>query len=125
MIDLVKHDSRSLDKINTREAGSRVLTNEQSIGALTSPDSCVPTLLNNYTTLIICEVALQKCLRDGGREKRKSKSPKCNFTTPDGGIGTVDGAARRCDALTMHGPSHASSRRLVRRTPFDSVYAVL
>ena len=59
MIDLVKHDSRSLDKINTREAGSRVLTNEQSIGALTSPDSCVPTLLNNYTTLIICEVALQ------------------------------------------------------------------
>ena len=93
MIDLVKHDSRSLDKINTREAGSRVLTNEQSIGALTSPDSCVPTLLNNYTTLIICEVALQKCLRDGGREKRKSKSPKCNFTTADGGIGTVDGAA--------------------------------
>ena len=93
MIDLVKHDSRSLDKINTREAGSRVLTNEQSIGALTSPDSCVPTLLNNYTTLIICEVALQKRLRDGGREKRKSKSPKCNFTTADGGIGTVDGAA--------------------------------
>ena len=69
MTDLVKHDSRSLDKINTREAGSRVLTNEQSIGALTSPDSCVPTLLNNYTTLIICEVALQKCLRDGGRGK--------------------------------------------------------
>ena len=25
--------------------------------------------------------------------KRKSKSPKCNFTTDDGGIGTVDGAA--------------------------------
>ena len=93
MIDLLKHESRSLDKINTREAGSRVLTNEQSIGALTSPDSCVPTLLNNYTTLIICEVALQKRLRDGGREKRKSKSPKCNFTTADGGIGTVDGAA--------------------------------
>jgi hypothetical protein len=35
-----------LDKINTREAGSRVLTNDISIGALTSPDSCVPTLLN-------------------------------------------------------------------------------
>ena len=25
--------------------------------------------------------------------KIKSKSPKCNFTTDDGGIGTVDGAA--------------------------------
>ena len=71
MTDLVKHDSRSLDKINTREAGSRVLTNDISIGALTSPDSCVPTLLNNYTTFIhvICEVAVQKCLRDGGRGK--------------------------------------------------------
>ena len=101
------------------------MTNDQSIGALTSPDSCVPTLLNNYTTLIICEVALQKRLRDGGREKRKSKSPKCNFTTADGGIGTVDGAARRSDALTMHGLSHASSRRLVRRAPLDSVDAVL
>ena len=81
-----------MDKINTHEAGSRVLTNDISIGALTSPDSCVPTLLNNYTTLIICEVALQKCLRDGGREKRKPQSPKCNFPTNDGGIGTVDGA---------------------------------
>ena len=78
MIDLVKHDSRSLDKINTREAGSRVLTNEQSIGALTSPDSCVPTLLNNYTTLIICEVALQKRLRDGGREKREHGDVECS-----------------------------------------------
>ena len=79
MIDLVKHDSRSLDKINTREAGSRVLTNDQSIGALTSPDSCVPTLLNNYTTLTDCEIEIQKCLRDGGREKesrsRRSATP--------------------------------------------------
>eukprot|EP01047_Picozoa_sp_COSAG01_P117185 COSAG01_NODE_45859_length_405_cov_2.261438_1_plen_34_part_10 len=33
---VVKHDSRSLDKINTREAGLRVLTNDISIGALTS-----------------------------------------------------------------------------------------
>eukprot|EP01047_Picozoa_sp_COSAG01_P149970 COSAG01_NODE_84038_length_100_cov_22.000000_1_plen_32_part_01 len=32
MTDLVKHDSRSLDKINTREAGLRVLTNDISIG---------------------------------------------------------------------------------------------
>ena len=69
MTDLVKHDSRSLDKINTREAGLRVLTNDISIGALTSPDSRVPTLLDNYITLIICEVAVQKCLRDGGRGK--------------------------------------------------------
>ena len=56
MIDLLKHESRSLDKINTHEAGSRVLTNDISIGALTSPDSCVPTLLNTPTTLTICEV---------------------------------------------------------------------
>ena len=56
MIDLLKHESRSLDKINTREAGSRVLTNDISIGALTSPDSCVPTLLNTHTTLTNCEV---------------------------------------------------------------------
>ena len=79
MIDLLKHESRSLDKINTHEAGSRVLTNDISIGALTSPDSCVPTLLNNYTTLTNCEVEIQKCLRDGGREKesrgRRSATP--------------------------------------------------
>ena len=56
MIDLVKHDSSSLDKINTREIGWRVLTNDTSNGALTSPDSCVPTLLNTYTTLTNCEV---------------------------------------------------------------------
>ena len=60
MIDLlvVKHDSSSLDKINTREAGSRVLTNDISIGALTSPDSCVPTLLTTHTTLTNCEVVV-------------------------------------------------------------------
>ena len=56
MIDLLKHESRSLDKINTREAGSRVLTNDISIGALTSPGSCVPTLLTTHTTLTNCEV---------------------------------------------------------------------
>ncbi len=56
MIDLLKHESRSLDKINTHEAGSRVLTNDISIGALTSPDSCVPTLLTTHTTLTNCEV---------------------------------------------------------------------
>ena len=54
MIDLVKHDSSSLDKINTREIGWRVLTNDTSNGALTSPDSRVPTLLNNYTTPCNC-----------------------------------------------------------------------
>ena len=54
MIDLVKHDSSSLDKINTREIGWRVLTNDTSNGALTSPDSRVPTLLNNYTTPCDC-----------------------------------------------------------------------
>ena len=43
-------------KINTHEAGSRVLTNDISIGALTSPDSCVPTLLTTHTTLTNCEV---------------------------------------------------------------------
>ena len=80
-VDLVKHDSRSLDKINTREAGSRVLTNDQSIGALTSPDSCVPTLLNNYTTLTNCEVEIQKCLRDGGREK-ESRSRRSATSPP-------------------------------------------
>jgi hypothetical protein len=59
MIDLAKHDSSSLDKINTREAGSRVLTNDISNGALTSPDSCVPTLLHNYTTLGNCEFVVK------------------------------------------------------------------
>ena len=57
--------------------------------------------------------------------KTKSKSTKCYSSSVAGGIGTVDGAARGGDALTMHGPIHASSRRLVRRTPFDSVDAVL
>ena len=60
-----------------------------------------------------------------GGEKSKSKSTKCYSSSVAGGIGTVDGAARGCDALTMHGLTHASSRRLVRRTPFDAVDAVL
>eukprot|EP01047_Picozoa_sp_COSAG01_P050592 COSAG01_NODE_5128_length_4469_cov_4.067506_1_plen_90_part_00 len=38
-----------------------------------------------------CDTCIQ--VSQAGEGKRKSKSPKCNFTTDDGGIGTVDGAA--------------------------------
>ena len=70
------------------------------------------TLLNIYTHF---PPALPQCgirVRDGGRGKSKSKSTKCYFSTVLGGIGTVDGAARGCDALPMHGLRHASGRRL-------------
>ena len=91
MIDLLKHESSSLDKINTREIGWRVLTNDTSNGALTSPDSRVPTLLNNYTTPCNCGFVV-KVFKGWWEGKRKPQSPKCNFPTDDGGIGTVDGA---------------------------------
>ena len=70
-------------------------------------------------------ILLPEISRPCGDPTESSKSRVCYSSSVAGGIGTVDGAARGCDALTMHGPSHASSRRLVRRTPFDSVDAVL
>ena len=91
MIDLLKHESSSLDKINTREIGWRVLTNDTSNGALTSPDSRVPTLLNNYTIPCNCGFVV-KVFKGWWEGKRKPQSPKCNFPADDGGIGTIDGA---------------------------------
>ena len=90
MIDLLKHESSSLDKINTREIGWRVLTNDTSNGALTSPDSRVPTLLNNYTTPCNCGFVV-KVFKGWWEGKRKPQSPKCNFPADDGGMDFATG----------------------------------